>query len=1602
MEAFQVQGDAFSEYFLRRILPSESKLLPRLDSSGADRSWREFSSALRGAHRELRGSRQARVTRRVLLDPLARLLNWELGDPSVVATSLGEEDGSQTLSVDDGKNIVARVLAVPAESSLDLPPEGLHRRFAPAHSLVRVLEQEGLTWGILLNAYELRLVRRSEGFVSSHLAFSLLDLAGDVPGARDAWNLIWGLLRGEAWSPAPALLDEVVRLGREHQQEVGDNLGSQVPAAVERLLEGALSHPANHEALAPFLEDLSRRRALLEHLHAGALQYLYRILFVLYAEARGLLPLDMPAYRDGYALSGARGLVRRVMNRATDPRVNAEAAGGFYELSLRALFRLLRDGADLGPEGRIPAYGGGLFHPHRDPDCQYPELDDLRLGDRTVAHVMEALTHVQTKRGKVTLSYRELDVEQLGSLYEGLLERTVDAVDDENGPLWRIRLDGDVVLVTGSQLADLRKRRGETGAATLELEESEEDDDSGEPSEDDGDEAAEEADAEPVATGKKKPIKVLPATPEAPNPIPVGSVVLRPGLGRKQSGSYYTNRAFVEYLVRRAVDPLAEDKRPEEILKLSVCDPAMGSGHFLVGACRRLAEHLLSAYRARYAEEKGRAEAAGRDAYPHELLLDAGIHAEVSRVWGNEPAELAACRRLAAFHCLYGVDKNPLAVELARVSLWLATAASDHPLTFLNHRLVPGDSLLGITVDDLLRTFYQKKVKKALTGDETAQGGLGLYFNRDELNTRLQRAFRHLREIERLETEQPGDFEDQQQAWLTMQQELAEFVEAHYLRVGRAFLDDNDPAADPMLANQWMQEIQDQHHVSAETRNMAAPAIAKGKHKDVRAFCWELAFPELFFEPNPQGQGIRRREHPGFDAMVGNPPWEKIRPFQKEFFARFDPAIRDFQGQTLKRRIAQLAPSGSSALQRWQEYNNLQTNLALALVKGGVYEYQVAEVEGEKTGGDPDLFKLFLERFYQLIRQSGRVGVLMPAGLHSLEGATGLRHLLFNKTTVEAIYTFENWGKRFFPIHSNFKFLTLVFEKCQRAEQSFTAAFMLRDEGFLALPNRESHPRCVRITARLIALTSPRYLSVLELRDDDERRFVERIYGDVPQLAERLNTEGAWNVEFHRELDMTDDAWRFRKRDWLLSRGCRREGILYVAPPGDYYTSLGAEYVSGTRYIVPDGTKYRVTAQKPDNSFRKSGSRGTRLAIVSGFLLTEEAQDEHAMPVVPSAVYSPLYEGRLVHQFDSAAKAYVRGEGNSQKWIDRSVLSGHGDLVPHYYVEASCQEYKTRPAFCRVNNQSNERTLLASIVPTGCPAGNSLATISWDGPESVPYALLAVFNSFLADFLIRQKIYANLNYFYVYTAPLIRPPTTSHSYQNLVERARLLTTVPGSGIADESRLDIRERARIRAEIDTIVAGLYDLSPSEFGYILTTFPLLDRDQPSLPDDLFVRWNKEGKPKPEPRSYVTRDTALLAYFHHRGIAPPEDLAAWYRDEVQVNMVDDESCPYRMGPIRNLEARVAEYHRRGAIAYIPSKAKKWDPNGPYQPPDLPLDWPEWIVRNPEICSGSPTLRGTRIELAQARSLLGRHTFTEITASFPQLSEMHLAAALRSLSGE
>jgi hypothetical protein len=681
----------------------------------------------------------------------------------------------------------------------------------------------------------------------------------------------------------------------------------------------------------------------------------------------------------------------------------------------------------------------------------------------------------------------------------------------------------------------------------------------------------------------------------------------------------------------------------------------MGSGHFLVGACRRLAEHLLAAYRERGSEE---------------------AHPEVTRVWDDEERALAACRLLVAGNCLYGVDKNPLAVELARVSLWLATAAADHPLTFLDHRLRPGDSLLGLPLylgegpeppSHLLQLGRaaapvrgrRRKAAEAQAALPVDAGTVEIITDvTRQLRERLRRAFAALDLIRQVMDDNPGDFAGQRAAFTAMQGELAPFEELHALRVGLAMAGGAASPPDTHLVSEWLRDLA-RGPVPDARRAAGADALASGRES--RAFCWPLAFPEVFFEAPANGGGIRIRPSSGFDAMIGNPPWEKIKPAKKEFYARVDPAVRDYQGQSLARRIAELQREDPDLAAAWASYEAGEKRYATTLLRGALYGHQIAEVRGASTGGDPDLFKFFLERNDQLTREGGRVGMLLPAGLYVVEGCTGLRRLLFEHAAVESLYSFENWAKRFFPIHASFKFLTVVFAKSPPGDTSFSAAFMLRDEGFLALPQEQQEKRAVRITGEFLRLTSPDYLALVEVKDAREQAIVERIYRTVPPLGRKL--EGAWNVSFTADLHMTNDSYLFRTREWLRAHGCalflhgrklkgpddatfpepRPGGEYWIAPGEEWYRGQAGRFVRAFRYVTREGSPVHISVERPEIDReapgRRGRNRGERVEALAGYVLAEREEDPTELPVRPGAVYVPLYEGRMVHQFDHAAKA---------------------------------------------------------------------------------------------------------------------------------------------------------------------------------------------------------------------------------------------------------------------------------------------------------------------------------------------------------------------------
>jgi hypothetical protein len=561
---------------------------------------------------------------------------------------------------------------------------------------------------------------------------SNVPLALVTDGSR--WTLVWARLgettgictwRSELWVEEPVTLrafatllgarrffalpieDGLAALLQESagkQQEVADQLGAQVRRAVE-LLIATLDR-----------EDRDRHGELLQSLESaevyrGATTVMMRLVFLFVAEERRLLPIDDPRYAETLAASTLRGQLQERADRdGEDPLERSTAAWH----RILALFRAVHGGIEHDAL-RLPAYGGGLFDPNRYPflegrqpgsrwqaDAAHP----LPVDDRTMLHLLDALQTLQQGGARVLLSYRALDVEQIGHVYEGLLDHTALRITDTALGLAG-KLEPELTLgqleswsAAGEDpLAEhLAKETGRSTSAiakalTAEL-------------------ADEQRARLRAACGNDDglldsvaPYHALLRDDLRGDPLVFlpGSLFVTQALDRRTSGTYYTPRQLAEEVVHYALDPVVYDPGPaqerdpakwklapsSELLDLKIADIAMGSGAFLVAACRYLAGKLQEAWIAENTP----------------IAVDvADISGQLRDPLPADPIEREAlAHRLIAERCLYGVDKNPMAVEMAKLSLWLITLAKDRPFSFVDHALRAGDSLLGITDVDQLR-----------------------------------------------------------------------------------------------------------------------------------------------------------------------------------------------------------------------------------------------------------------------------------------------------------------------------------------------------------------------------------------------------------------------------------------------------------------------------------------------------------------------------------------------------------------------------------------------------------------------------------------------------------------------------------------------------------------------------------------------------------------------------------------------------------------------------------------------------------------------------------------------------------------------------------
>ena len=1553
MQAVQAQGHAFPEDF---FLPDDGliwldkKWRERLAEAEAKHQFERVRYQLLRALSNLSERQQVRATVNHLLRPLAKIFEWQLDEhPKCIDTPEGEEELGYPISVDSNYEPVLYVRALAPDASFDSPPEGHHRRFAPTLVMERVLLQKGLNFGMLLNGTSLRLLHFESG-LRSWLQFDLNAVAEGTPEGFKAWKILWAFLRRKALQER--YLWEAVTEARQHSLKVGEDLGKQVQDAVKILLNAVISHPENQNCRNEILENLPQ-------LYEEALRFLYRLLFILYAEARGLLPLDLPVYRDGYSLM-------RWTKWAFDNRQQLTDHQNFLEQTISALFRLLWEGADLGTYGKIPAYKGNLFSP-----IATPLLNKIRIGDKVIAEILTRLAYRQTPQGWKRVSYRNLAVEHIGSVYETLLEFH-PAVATE--PVWEVQINGRTEVLNKTQLREVLQRR-----PCLDLDKL-----SNEPN------LAQIPQPSPKTSRSQESVRIIRKLNE-------GEVFLRAGFKRKQTGTYFTHPALVNFLVRKTLEPLTENKTPEELLQLKIVDPAMGSGHFLVGACRFLSQSLLSGYKHRFSEIQRQ----NPDLPESELLSLAQIPPQVARVWNDEEKALAACKLLVASHCLYGVDKNPLAVDLAKVTLWIETAAADQPLTFLDHRFKVGDSLLGIPLERFLPS--------------------GLFS--ETLRKHIRQAFQRLEKLTELISDEPANLDELRRIHKAMEDELQPFWQLHQIAVGAKLTNSSD--------NDWKEAL----HKGELDQALQVGEFLRQVGEQNRAFSWELAFPDVFF--NPDGTP---KENPGFDVVLGNPPWDKLQAERHQFYANYDPLIGDYQGQNLAQRIQQLHERDPTIAEQWQVYERFITAYTTFVTRSGVYQHQVATLCGacnallpqvqcsscgnlspmnrrcfycntqimstrnlicpecksrlrqvgiNMTMGRPDLYRFFAERAYQIAREGGLVGLLLPAAFYATEGATALRQLLLDKSQLQACFSFEN-RRGIMPIHRSFKFATVVFRRGGQTNE-FPAAFMLHDPEFLNLP--DTHPehlrREVRLTRSFLERTSPGYRLFLEVKNETERCLANRLHQQFPLLGKQV--EGAtWQVVgFKQELNMTQASYLFRTKEQLEQNLAvrqepdavnRRCGILYHTPNAETYRQKGYRIVRVPQFNVevalPEealkGQTEEEIESKLQNELSQTRHRQSRFQVSNPRSLPT-LREILTRGFVCDDHYVPLYEGRMVHQFDPAAKAYVSGEGKKQVWEHLDWHEKH--LRPHYFVSAKLfavmlpRQQRFRVGFTDINSATNERTLQVTVVPKTNGCGNKVPTVIIE-PDDNRLALLwtALANSFVSDWLIRLRVKETLNFFLISQLPMPRlSPDDAVGREMVVLAARLNCVLPElaelweqvaqrypNDLSAQWRLpqdrndpdferlpciDPTERQFLRARLDALAADAYRLTVPEFAYILTTFPLLDRDQPPL--------------ECEEQSTVTRDLALCAYMLHKGWQPspfgeahpefhqwlcerlgiteaptkatstetiPCDLASWFAENVPEAQVP------KMSKIRDLEERLyVAIKKLNAVAYIPTQGEQ-----------------------------------------------------------------------------
>ena len=1242
---------------------------------------------------------------------------------------------------------------------------------APSSQMLRYLSRADVTsdravkWGLLTNGGVWRLYwqdarSRAEEFFEIDLA-ALLGLPGvqaEIGNYAPGHGLrLFFLLFNRAafltqtWDSENRSFHAYARNeARAYEERVSQDLGKRVfedifPTLAQALAAGDLQAVKEDVSYGQF----KRQRysaAYLDEVREAALILLYRLLFLFYAEDRRLLPVDDSRYR-AYSVRALREEVR-----------DKNDAGGKWSstmvrlwLSLKGAFWLIDSGDDsIG----MPAYNGGLFNRSRS-----LLLERTQIPDAILAPIIDALSRRTEDLFHGWINYRDLSVSHLGGIYERLLEYS---------------------LVHEVQAADDYR----------DLEE-------------------------------------------------INRVVARPAsFARKVSGSYYTHDDLVRLILRESVGLLATERVAEfektiaswkkrtalnpgdwdrldkvdpasAILELKICDPAMGSGHFLVALVDFMADRVLetaTAAQLLVAEQPWAAHLVERGRPWESPLLArmAEIRRSIKRQashhgWAVTDAQLDdrhIVRRMVLKKSIFGVDKNLMAVELAKTALWLHTFTVGAPLSFLDHHLKHGDSLHGERLPAVQADLQQ----------------LGMLFQQAEMQ-RLESAAKNLQQV--------ADQTDVDIAEVQASKRLAEEADAQVAPL-HALLDFwramrwLQPGWPPANARKLGALGDDTLRLALSevlnpARNLvvtlgagkldgsgAAVDAANALLQRTRAlaqqekfFHWWTAFPTAFAGANP-----------GFDAVIGNPPWDRIKLQEVEWFAEREPNIaaqpraadRKALIAALQKKKAPLAADYALAVDRAE---------ANARVLGKAGDYPLL------GGGDVNLYSLFVERAQALVRPSGVVALLTPSGIAADKGAAVFFKSIATTGRLGALFDFENRKVFFADVHASFKFCTLVFGGPARRFENTRCAFFLHALDDLAAPERT-----LRLSAEDFARVNPNTGAAPIFRNARDSRIAMQVYAQhtvlVQHGAGNAQAQNRWAMQYVRMFDMTTDSGLFRTAKWLQDEGFSRADL--------------GRWRKGDQCAWP---------------------------LYEGKML--QAYDHRAADVVVNT--GNLHRAAQPSPITARAKADAGRMPAPQYWVPEPELAEDVQYVLGYKD---------------VTAPTNMRSMIAAILPRA-GFGNTVPLLlpsSTSAPQErarISALLLSLINSSAFDFLARQKIQGqHLNWFILEQLPVIAParfeeplpePFTaamrkaglmnghhanpsfadfvipqvlalSYTAHDLAPFARDLGYVDAQGevLPPITWNDADRRARLAA-LDALFFHLYGLGADDAAYMLDTFPIV---------------------------------------------------------------------------------------------------------------------------------------------------------------------------------